>query len=105
MTAYDIVDEIERFTSAKARVLRALQMSPDGLTNHYLRQPHIGGARAMGRVNELIHDDGYRIAVTRERGATWRVRLETGLLPAPAQPVLLPRRKRPRRRAVQERLF
>lgn len=106
MTSTDIAAEIDRITSAKERVLRALQLSPAGLTNHYLRQSHIGGARAMGRVNELIHEDGYRIKVTHERGSTWRVCLEPrATATTVAQPVLLPRRTRPRARAVQSRLF
>lgn len=103
-----VSQEIARLTSAKARVLRELLAHREvGVTNHYLRQAHIGGARAMGRVNELIHEDGYPITVTHEAGATWRVRL-----PPPAravhelvQPPLLPRRQRPRRAGVQARLF
>lgn len=105
MTFTDVAEEIDRLRSAKERVLRALQLSPGGLTNHYLRQSHIGGARAMGRVNELIHKDGYAIDVVREQGTTWRVTLRTAHTPRPLiQPPLLRRRTRPRRTA-QARLF
>ena len=104
MTFTDVAEEIDRLRSAKERVLRALQMSPGGLTNHYLRQSHIGGARAMGRVNELIHEDGYAIDVVREQGSTWRVTLRTANVARLIQPPLLPRRTRTRRTA-QARLF
>lgn len=104
MTATDVAQEIDRLRSAKERVLRALQLSPGGLTNHYLRQSHIGGARAMGRVNELIHEDGYAIDVVREQGSTWRVTLRTANVARLIQPPLLPRRTRTRRTA-QARLF
>lgn len=105
MTFTDVAEEIERLRSAKERVLKALQLSPGGLTNHYLRQSHIGGARAMGRVNELIHEDGYAIDVVREHGSTWRVTLRASRSATPLlQPPLLPRRTRPRRTA-QARLF
>lgn len=104
MTFTDVAEEIDRLRSAKERVLKALQLSPGGLTNHYLRQSHIGGARAMGRVNELIHDDGYAIDVVREQGSTWRVTLRASMRMPVVQPPLLPRRTRPRR-AHQARLF
>ena len=104
MTFSDVAQEIDRLRSAKERVLRALQLSPGGLTNHYLRQSHIGGARAMGRVNELIHEDGYAIDVVREQGSTWRVTLRTAHVARLIQPPLLPRRTRTRRTA-QARLF
>lgn len=104
MNAQEVAQEIERLSSAKARVLAELRAHPEGCTNHYLRSPHIGGARAMGRVNELIHEDGHDIEVTRERGATWRVRLRMRPSLPLVQPPLLPRRTRPRRTA-QARLF
>ena len=104
MTFTDVAEEIDRLRSAKERVLRALQLSPGGLTNHYLRQSHIGGARAMGGVNELIHEDGYAIDVVREQGSTWRVTLRTANVARLIQPPLLPRRTRTRRTA-QARLF
>lgn len=80
MTFTDVAEEIDRLRSAKERVLRALQLSPGGLTNHYA------------------------IDVVREQGSTWRVTLRTANVARLIQPPLLPRRTRTRRTA-QARLF
>lgn len=104
MNAAEVAQEIARLDTAKARVPAELRQHPEGCTNHHLRLPHIGGARAMGRVNELIHEDGYPIEVTRERGTTWRVRLSLRPSLPLVQPPLLPRRTRTRRTA-HARLF
>ncbi len=75
-------EDAVRLKGNRERLLDALRAAPDRtLTNHQVRA--IAGSRGMGRVNELIHS-GYDIEVTKQRGATWLVRLRvksTGQLP------------------------
>lgn len=65
-------EDRERALSNKEKVLAFLK-AHGSATNQRLRG--IGGARAMGRVNELIHE-GHPITVRKLKGADWEVRYE-----------------------------
>ena len=61
-----------RTLSNKEKVLAYLR-EHGSATNQRLRG--IGGARAMGRVNELVKD-GHPITVRKLKGATWEIRYD-----------------------------
>ena len=61
-----------RTLSNKDKVLAYLR-AHGSATNQRLRG--IGGSRAMGRVNELIHE-GHPITVRKLKGADWEIRYD-----------------------------
>jgi len=68
----DLLDDLGRRETNRDRVLQALkQAGAKGCTNVELARPSLGGLRAVGRVNELVHD-GWVIDVRRVGGGIWR---------------------------------
>lgn len=81
-------EDRQRAASAKVRVLRFLQEHRI-VTNDRLRNPTIGGPRAMGRVWEL-QKEGHPIETRKLHGALWEVRYDC---PALARDASTPVRK------------
>lgn len=75
-------EDKRRTLSNKAKLLAALKLR-GALTNHQCRE--IGGSRALGRIHELIHDDGEPITVRKLTGGTWEVRYQQPALARSAQ--------------------
>lgn len=83
----DSEDRVRTLTN-KAKLLAALKLR-GVLTNHQCRE--IGGSRALGRIHELIHDDGEPITVRKLNKSTWEVRYQQPALARSAQtPVKAP---------------